>query len=366
LPDGTELCRAALGPRRFLPPAINGDHAILTAAPRTPHADVRLLEGMQSRALVVAALALAVATRAAVAHADPNSPAPEDHADTDVGADGRAVRSPDATYGAIFRGPFASSRLFAMPTADVVGAYILSLSGDGSLLQKPGVLTSAGVVAIGFGDIAQVEYRHTEAIGISNLMAPVPSVGVQLKLPIPERSGVPAIGVAFRLGVPRTERLDDTFVHERVSDLYIVARERFAGVPWLTLHGGARISSAKATPTDDTLSVTKTLVLPTAGVAFTMNAEAQIVGEVALAPQFQWMPSVEPAPVIRRGLLGRLGMKWRLLPAFVLEGSLGYQLDDAAPTAGFDAVVSWDIRLGAAVFVPWGALACRAVGVFCE
>ena len=70
--------------------------------------------------------------------------------------------------------------------------------------------------------------------------------------------------------------------------------------------------------------------------------------------------------MIRRGLLGRLGMKWRLLPAFVLEGSLGYQLDDAAPTAGFDAVVSWDIRLGAAVFVPWGALACRAVGVFCN
>jgi hypothetical protein len=28
--------------------------------------------------------------------------------------------------------------------------------------------------------------------------------------------------------------------------------------------------------------------------------------------------------------------------------------------------VTWDIRLGAEVFIPWGALACRATGAFCE
>src|SRR5215216_2183024 len=73
------------------------------------------------------------------------------------------VRRPDASWRAIYAGPFPSSRLFAMPIADVVGAYQLSLSGDGSLLQQPGVLSSAGVAALGFGDLAQLEYRHTEA-----------------------------------------------------------------------------------------------------------------------------------------------------------------------------------------------------------
>jgi hypothetical protein len=97
-----------------------------------------------------------------------------------------------------------------------------------------------------------------------------------------------------------------------------------------------------------------------------MNSTAKIVGEIALAPQFEWMPSVSPRPTIGRGVLGRLGMRWRILPSIVLDGSLAYQVDDAAPTQGFDAVVSWDIRLGAEVFVPWGALACRAVGVFCD
>ncbi|HEU4734451.1 MAG TPA: hypothetical protein VFT22_41460 [Kofleriaceae bacterium] len=271
-----------------------------------------------------------------------------------------------APLGALFRRPFPSSRLFAMPAADVVGAYMLSLSGEGSLLQKPGVLTSAGVIAIGFGDIAQLEYRHTEAIGVTGLDAPVPAVGVQLKLPIPERSGVPAIGVAFRLGVPRAESQGGVVVEETVTDLYLVGRLRFASVPWLTLHGGTRISSVKAEVAAVDRSLQRTLWLPTAGYEVAMNATARIIGEIALAPQFQWMPAVSDRPDIGRGVLGRLGVRWRVVPSIVLDGSLGYQVDDAAPTEGFDAVVSWDIRLGAEVFVPWGALACRAIGVFCD
>lgn len=306
-------------------------------------------------------LSIALALIASRASAEPGT----DDGDADAGAR-ELVRAPDASLAAMFRGPFRSARLFAMPTTDVVGAYVLTISGEGSLLQSPGVLTSAGVLAIGFGDIAQLEYRHTEAIGVTGLNAPVPAVGVQLKIPIPEYPNVPAFGVAFRLGVPRTEVLDGRPVDETVTDLYLVGRLRFAAAPWLTLHGGTRISSAKAVPAGSDPAAQRTLLLPTAGYEIAMNPRASIVGEIALAPQFQWMPAVQPAPVIRRGLLGRIGMKWRLLPAFVLEGSLGYQLDDAAPTAGFDAVVSWDIRLGAAVFVPWGALACRAVGVFCN
>jgi hypothetical protein len=313
--------------------------------------------------LAVAAAARSVAAEPAGDDPPAGNPAPDPAADA---TPARKLDARTAALGALFRGPFQSSRLFAMPSADVVGAYRLSLSGEGSLLQKPGVLTSAGVIAIGFGDIAQLEYRHTEAIGITGLNAPVPAVGVQLKLPIPEHSGIPAIGLAFRLGVSRGEVLDGMTVDETVTDLYIVGRLRFASVPWLTLHGGTRISSATAAPADPKLAEQQTLVLPTAGYELAMNASAKIIGEIALAPQFEWMPAVSPKPTIGRGVLGRLGMRWRILPSIVLDGSLGYQIDDAAPTQGFDAVVSWDIRLGAEVFVPWGALACRAVGVFCD
>ena len=308
---------------------------------------------------VVTLLALAAATRGAAA-----DPAPAEAVPARVTPPTAAP--PSATLGSLFRRPVHSPRLFAMPSADVVGAYVLSLSGDASLLEKPGLLTSAGVLAIGFGDIAQLEYRHTEAIGVTGLDAPVPAVGVQLKLPLPERTGVPAIGIAFRLGVPRRETLAGLTVDETVTDLYVVGRLRDRRIPWLTLHGGTRISSAKAAPADPALVQQRTLVLPTAGWEIAMTPTAKLVGEVALAPQFQWMPAVSAAPAIGRGLLGRLGMRWQVLPSIILDGSLGYQLDDAAPTEGFDAVVTWDIRLGAEVFVPWGALACRAVGVFCE
>ncbi|HET7503295.1 MAG TPA: hypothetical protein VFK02_19880, partial [Kofleriaceae bacterium] len=159
--------------------------------------------------------------------------------------------------------------------------------------------------------------------------------------------------------------LGGVVVNETVIDLYLVGRLRFASVPWLTLHGGTRISSAKAELSSGP-SQQRTLWLPTAGYEVAMNASAKIIGEIALAPQFQWMPEVSDRPEIGRGVLGRLGMRWRVVPSIVLDGSLGYQVDDAAPTEGFDAVVSWDIRLGAEVFVPWGALACRAIGVFCD
>lgn len=279
------------------------------------------------------------------------------------------IRKRNASLRRVFRGPFQSSRLFAMPTADTIGPYMLSFGGDGSLLQETGALTSAGVLAIGFGDLAQLEYRHTSAITVTGINAPLPGVGVQLKLPIPDINGVPAVGVSFRLGVPRRETYGATDIDETVTDLYIVGRLRIKQLSWLALHGGTRVSSAKLVLSGDrTAEVQKTLWLPTAGYEIAMNPTAKIVGEVALAPQFRWTPGTDATPEIGYGLLGRFGMRWAVLPALVLDGSIGYQLEvaNAALASGPDAVVAWDIRLGAEVFVPWGALACRAAGVFCD
>lgn len=304
----------------------------------------------------LALLALAVASAPASSRADDGAPAP-------------VKRTPDATLGAIFGGPFTSSRLFAMPTADVVGAYVMTLSGDGSLLQETGVLTSAGVLAIGFGDIAQLEYRHSSAISITGVNAPLPSVGVQLEIPIPARPNVPAIGVAFRLGVPRRETFGETNVDETVTDLYAVARWQPAAIPWLTLHGGARISSARIELSGSrTFERDERIVLPTGGIELAVNPESKLVGEVGLAPQFAWMPDTDVDPQIGRGMIGRLGVRWAIVPSFILDGSLGYthELGNTAAAVGANAIVQWDIRLGAEMFVPWGALACRATGVFCD
>ena len=285
----------------------------------------------------------------------------------------RALRRRDLSVARIFRGPFSTSRLFSMPTADVIGAYMLTLSGDASLLQETGFLTSGGVVSIGFGDIAQLEYRHTSAISITGVNAPLPAVGVQLKVPIPEHRNVPAFGAAFRLGVPRTEQLGDTVIEEAVTDLYLVGRLRFGFAPWLTLHGGARISSARIELSGDRTGSENTrtdrrLTLPTGGYEIAMNKDAKIVGELALAPRFKFMPGADTRPEIGYGMLGRLGLRWSVTPSVIIDGSINYQTEVGriADVATLDAIVQWDIRLGAEVFVPWGALACRAVGVFCD
>jgi hypothetical protein len=299
------------------------------------------------RALVIAAVSLAAAR--AVADPDPDQPAP---------------RKPDATAGDMFGGPFTSSRLFAMPVADVVGAYVVSASFDGSLLEQPGVLTSEGVIAAGFGDLAQLEYRHTEVVSVTGVDAPVPTVGVQLKLPIPARPNVPAIAVAFRYGLPRSEQLAGSTVTEAVTDLYVVMRERFAVAPWLTLHAGVRYSPTSLEVSGETKQRAD-LILPTGGIELAMTKRARLVAEAALVPSFTTMPS----PAIGHAVLGRFGLRWSVIPAITLDASAGYQLDAAAApgeTGPRDLVQQWDIRLGAEVFVPWGALACRALGVFCE
>ncbi|HET9993096.1 MAG TPA: hypothetical protein VFQ65_31390, partial [Kofleriaceae bacterium] len=113
----------------------------------------------------------------------------------------------------------------------------------------------------------------------------------------------------------------------------------------------------------------RTLVLPTSGFELRANATTLVVGEAAAVPQFMWMANGGETPSITYGLLARFGLRWRVVPSVVLDGSLGYQLANQNAVAGDgprDVVQQWDIRLGAEVFVPWGALACRAVGAFCE
>jgi hypothetical protein len=232
-------------------------------------------------------------------------------------------------------------------------------------------LTSAGVLAIGFGDLAQIEYRHTGTISVTGVNAPLPAVGVQLTVPIPEHPFVPKLGIAVHIGVPRDEQLGTATVTEKVTDFYFVLRERVA--PWLTLHGGVRVSPSHLNITGDAAvtdpDLSRTLVLPTAGFELRANPTTRVVGEVAAVPQFMWMANGAEMPAISYGMLARFGLRWSIVPSVVLDGSLGYQLanQNAVTSAGpRDVVQQWDIRLGAEVFVPWGALACRAVGAFCE
>jgi hypothetical protein len=296
------------------------------------------------------------------------------------GADSEAIdeqqpRRPDATWREIFSGPFQSSRLFAMPIADVVGAYQLTLSGDGSLLRETGILSSAGVLAIGFGDIAQLEYRHTGVIGIERSTAPIPAAGVQLKAPFRERKYVPAFAIAFRLGVPRSEHFDSIEVEETVTDLYLVGRLRLWGpLRVATLHGGVRVSSAEMKLLGPGLEEQRTMYLPAGGWEIQMNSRTRLVGEAALVPTFELESNSgatgDVTPHIDYGVLGRMGIRWLVHPTFAFDASIGYHLEVAKLTGatdrGITSVVDWDIRLGGEAFVPWGAMVCRAAGVFCE
>lgn len=250
-----------------------------------------------------------------------------------------------------------------MPVADVVGPYRLSMSYEGSLLKEPGVLSSAGVLAIGIGDLAQLEYRHTSAIGIGGQSAPLPAVGLQIKLPIPQLSYLPDLAVAYRLGIEHEEEEGETRVRERVTDVYGVARFRLPR--GIRIHLGLRLSQAEIALSDSTVmdnELSETLWLPAFGLEVPVSPRSVAIAEVGAAPKFSVGDDGVNASV-DSGYTARLGLRWRVHPKFSFDASAGYLSSDSAAAS---EVLEWDIRLGAEVFVAWDSLTCRSLKLFCE
>src|SRR5262245_19328644 len=244
------------------------------------------------------------------------------------------VRRPDASWGEIFAGPFTSSRVFAMPTADVVGPYQLSLSGEGSLLSETGAFSFNGVAAAGFGDLAQLEYRASAAVStLAREPVVLPTVGVQFKVPLPRRYWLPTFGLALRLGLAREEVAPDgTTFTERASDLYFVSSLRLWG--WLkpvTLHVGLRVAAASiaAAPQMPGLELDDTLLLPGGAWEWQITRQTRLAGELALVPVLEpGMPNGAQSSMSYRPF-GRLGIRWQLVAPFIFDASMGYRIEVA-------------------------------------
>ena len=230
----------------------------------------------------------------------------------------------------------------------------MTLSYEGSLLEERGVLSSAGVFAVGVGDLAQIDYRHTSAIGIKGGNVPLPSVGVQLKLPISVGDFMPALAIAYRLGIAH----DEEGAQEKATDVYGVAH--FVLPLGVDLHAGLRVTQASLEVGGDD-PVEKTDWFPAIGLAKSAGDATAII-ELGRAPKFDLNAAGEGE--INSGITGRLGLRWRLHPRFSLDASAGYLAQSVS--ADPNDLLAWDIRLGGEVFVPWGAVACESLHLFCN
>ncbi len=292
---------------------------------------------------------------------------------------GPLVRRPDVTWDEIFRGPFEVSQLFSMPTANVVGAYQLRLYGDASLLTERDVLSTSGVVALGFGDLAQLEYRQSTAVShrvrSERELLGLPALGVQFEVPLRERRYVPRLGVALRFGLPLDQRgepaagaLVSPSYQERATDLYLVAS---LALPRLSLHVGTRITAASLESTRQTaeLDLSRRLILPTVGVSYAVTPRAALMLEAALVPRFD-LPTETSEAEIGSDPYARTGVRWNALPWLTVDASIGYHLElqrkNPPSSSSGDALVDWDLRLGGELAVPWGAVLCRATAWFCS
>jgi hypothetical protein len=285
------------------------------------------------------------------------------------------VRRFGASWREIFRGPFQPSQLFAMPTANVVGAYQLRLFGDASLLAERNVLSTSSVAALGFGDLAQLEYRQTAAVSRSRRdLFGLPSLGVQFEAPLRERRYVPRLGLALRFGLPHRDEAvsaapgTGALFDERATDLYLVAS---LPLPKVGLHLGTRITAASISATSGSkdADLEKTLVLPALGISYAVSNHSALLLEASMIPRFEPPANGSPGS-ITSDPYGRTGVRWEALPWLTVNASVGYHVEikrqRAAPGTGIDALVDWDVRLGGELAIPWGAVVCRSLGIFCS
>lgn len=267
-----------------------------------------------------------------------------------------------------------------MPTANVVGAYQLRLYGDASLLSEDDVLSTSSVAALGFGDLAQLEYRQSAAIShTSRELFGLPSIGVQFEVPLRERRYVPRFGLALRFGLPREDEMEGEAglaarrFDERATDLYLVSSLSISRV---ALHLGARITQASLEETGADAAeeeVKETLILPALGVGLEVSEHSSLLFEASMIPRFE-LPGDGPdgatAGAIGSDPYGRFGVRWNALPWLTVDASVGYHLElerrRMRPDRGADALVDWDIRLGGELAIPWGSVACRSFGIFCS
>lgn len=267
-----------------------------------------------------------------------------------------------------------------MPTANVVGAYQLRLYGDASLLSEQDVLSTSSVAALGFGDLAQLEYRQSAAISHTKRdLFGLPSIGVQFEVPLRERRYVPRFGLALRFGLPREDEMEGeagiaarTF-EERATDLYLVSSLPISRV---ALHLGARITQASLEETgvgDAAEDIKQTLILPALGVGLEVSEHSSLLFEASMIPRFEPPRAGPDGPIagaIGSDPYGRFGVRWNALPWLTVDASVGYHLElerkRERPDTGADALVDWDIRLGGELAIPWGSVACRSFGIFCS
>ena len=267
---------------------------------------------------------------------------------------------------------FHSSHLFDVPTAQVVGAYQLELSGDASLLGEPGVLSTTSLLAIGFGDLAQLEYRHSSAVSSleSYKSFGLPTLGVQIEAPLPRRRWLPTVAVALRYGLPHDDATADgsaTFA-ERATDLYVMASYDLGPA---TLHAGVRFASASIEAVSPTSAsppdIQQTLMLPAFGASISTSPRTSVIAEFSQTPSFAPGNSTH-ASSLNTATFARAGVRWALLPGIAIDTSVGYHLEVARLTSSGDGAtpLDWDVRIGAEFTVPWGALACRSMKIFCQ
>lgn len=268
------------------------------------------------------------------------------------------------------------SRLFSVPTANVLGSKDIRLIGGGAF----GVATSSsflGTIGLGLGDIAEVEFSTVGLVNNLTQASPsVPTSAFKLKL-VPENflglSFFPMLSIGIRSSANwsdvQSERsmilqnsewvMDDIAsigYNTRFTTLYGVTSIKLGR---LSLHGGLDLTDVRVRDTSvkynfnssyyDPNEKQKNLIGGFAGFDFESNPQTKIMFEVKTISNYRFNVGKNEIEV-ENGYLAIGGIRFFFTKWFSIDTGVWYQ-------SNYKGIADSQIRLGLNLFIPGGSIA---------
>jgi len=252
--------------------------------------------------------------------------------------------------------PMDVSRLFTIPTANVLGSFRADLNGGGtfSAEKERGFL---GRAAVGLGDVAEVEFSTLSILNsLKARSSGFPTTALKMRI-FGERARRPAVACMLR-GTTGWRELDSdrspidfyrASYDTRLTRLHVIGSKTIAstsvhlGIGWVDVRVKGPSTSGGEVQSGESQT---NLFAPFAGFAVQVNPLTLIMGEIETSPRYKFPAGSEFShPEVERAWSAVLGVRFFFTDWLATDAGAGYRSD-------FDGIADASIRAAATIMLP--------------
>jgi len=249
--------------------------------------------------------------------------------------------------------PMRVSRLFTIPTANVLGSFRADLNAGGtfSAEKERGFL---GRAAVGLGDVAEVELSTLSILNsLNSRPSGYPTTAFKMRI-LGERANRPGLACMLR-GTTDWHDLDAVhgswnyiYYETRLTRLHLIASKTIratsvhVGLGWVDVRVRGPFGATEGVESHEEQT---NLFAPFAGFAVQVNPLTLIMGEIETVPRYEFAANASRHPAVERAWSGVIGVRFFFTDWLATDAGVGYRSD-------FDGIADASIRAAATIMVP--------------